>query len=75
MRKAWVKPKLPPIQTVNDISAAHAVLLRDVTGGRCSEADGLGLMDMLEQQRKLIETAELEKRLELLERLEKDRAA
>jgi hypothetical protein len=69
------KLKLPPIQELKDIGEAHSVILKEVARGRCSVAEGRGLMDMLEQKGKLIETQDLEERIRQLERLEKERPA
>ena len=66
------KLKLPPVHTLDDLGNAQAAILEAVAQSRRSVAEGAGLMGMLEQQRKLIETQALAARIEQLERLPKE---
>jgi hypothetical protein len=62
-----VEFKLPPIKTAADVSAALGAVLRAVAEGKLPAAEGHAVADMLEMQRRVIETEALEARLRALE--------
>jgi hypothetical protein len=62
-----IEIELPRISTVSDIAAALAAILDATARGELTPAEAQSLSSIIEAQRKTLETAELETRIERLE--------
>jgi hypothetical protein len=62
---------LPPVDNGAGVSQAQAVVVQAVADGEITPEEGKVLADILEVRRKSIETADIELRLDKLERLDK----
>jgi len=71
-RQAALQLKLPPVTTTADIAEAHNAVLKGVTSGKLTPAEGQALASIVEARRRVIETQELEARLQRLEEGLKD---
>ncbi len=60
--------KLPNAVTVSEIAGAVAEVLKAVAAGEITPSEGQAVAALLDQHRKALETAELERRIEALER-------
>ena len=67
-REAPVHIKLPGLSSARDIAASGQAVGEAVASGRLTPSEGEKLTNILESQRKAIETAELQLRMEQLER-------
>ena len=68
MRDSPVDLKLPKIKKVKDIAEAFCHINEAITAGQISPGQGKVISDILETQRKALETNDLEKRIEQLEK-------
>ena len=59
---------LPEAATLQNVTAAVAAILKQVSQGKMSITTGRDLVSMIDVQRKSIELVEIEKRIEALER-------
>jgi len=67
-RSRTVEFDLPALERPQDLSSAIGAVLQGVASGRLFLDEGAALVGMMESKRKAIETADLEKRLQALER-------
>jgi hypothetical protein len=67
------KLKLGPLKTLDDVSKANGVVMKEVAQRNLTIGEGAQVMDMLEKTRKNVETQLLVSRLEDLEQLVKSR--
>ena len=58
---------LPDVNSLADLKAAYAAVVRDVANGELTPDQGRTLSDLLESYRRTIETSEIEQRLATLE--------
>ena len=58
---------LPPVETAEDITAAHGVVIAAMARGEITPDDASTIAGVLEARRRAIETVELEKRIDILE--------
>jgi hypothetical protein len=58
---------LPPIETALDISRAHAAVVAQLAAGEITPDEANRVSDVLENQRRIFETSDLEKRLQAVE--------
>jgi hypothetical protein len=65
---------LPPADTAEQVQRAMAAVLHAVCGGDITPQEGQALAALLEQQRKCLDTATLEKRLDALQAILKNRS-
>ena len=63
-----ISVKLPKVKSASDTSKALAGVLEAVTGGNITPSEGTALAGIIEQQRRVIETIEIERRLTKLEK-------
>lgn len=68
-----VRLELPPIKNPGDVVLAAAAITAEVASGELTAEEALAITALLEFQRKAIETAELEVRLQALEDRERTR--
>ena len=66
-RDSYIRLKLPPIKTLEDVAAAVRITIKAVGAGTLTPADGEIVVGLLEGQRKIIETEGLQARIEKLE--------
>ena len=59
---------LPPVETAQDIQAAQGAVIAAMARGEISPDDASTVAGVLEARRRALETVELEKRLEILEK-------
>jgi hypothetical protein len=64
---APIKLQRLPSRTIEEISQSHQTVIREVTSGNLTPAQGLQLDSLLETSRKVIETEDVVKRIEALE--------
>lgn len=67
VKETGLRIALPPITDAASCANAQALLVAAVATGELLPGEGAALADMLEKQRKTIETADIMKRLEALE--------
>src|SRR5438270_13932314 len=67
-REACVQIKLPRLSSSSNVAASGQVVLDAIASGRITPSEGEKLTNILESQRKAMETAELQLRIEQLER-------
>jgi hypothetical protein len=67
MKEPLVKVKLATVTTAAEVVTAMNVVLESIAGSRLSPADGQKIADILDRQRRGIETEGLEKRVHALE--------
>lgn len=67
--------KMPPITMAADVGQAVETLLQAVARGQLTPADGQIIASILENRRRSIETEDLERRMQLLERLLQEKVA
>jgi hypothetical protein len=67
-RQSSVKFKLPPLDSITDIAKAAKNVVRAVSAGKLTPADGETVTGMLEKLRQGVEAASLEVRIGALER-------
>lgn len=74
LRRLWPERKgcpvaldLPPMQTATDLAEGLGAVAAAVAGGEISPEEGQAVAAVLEAQRRAIETADLERRITLLE--------
>lgn len=60
--------RMPRVQTAADIAVASETVLQQVAGGSLTPDEGQQITGMLELRRRALESAEFERRLEVLER-------
>ena len=58
---------IPDVNSLADLKAAYATVVRDVASGDLTPDQGRALSDLLESYRRTIETSEIEQRLATLE--------
>ncbi len=63
-----VEIDLPPVEKPGDLVKAHAALVAAVAGGELTPGEGAEVSKLLENQRRAIETADHEERLQSIER-------
>ena len=56
-----------PMHSITELSQASEKLIKKVTSGKISVGDALGLTDLMERRRRIIETEDYEKRLQAVE--------
>jgi hypothetical protein len=67
-QKDWpVKIGRMPVNTLEDLNQASAMTIKQVTAGRISVSEALGLSDIIENRRRVLETQDLDRRLSALE--------
>lgn len=66
-KDAPVEIDLPPVQSAEDAMSASAAILKAVGDGDVTPLEGAALASLLDGHRKLIETAEFDRRLTALE--------
>ena len=73
--RCWPAPKgrliplnLPVIKTVRDLSDAHDAVLKALSEALITTEEGAGIINLLENRRRIIETLELETRITSLEK-------
>jgi hypothetical protein len=62
-----IKLKLPPVATAEDIMNAQGVVIATMARGEITPDDASVIAGVLEARRRVIETVELEKRIEMIE--------
>lgn len=62
---------LPPVETAEDITAAQGAVIAAMARGEITPDDAGTIAGVLEARRRAIETVELEKRIDILERASK----
>jgi hypothetical protein len=67
IKEPLVKVKLATVTTAAEVVTAMNVVLESIAGSRLSPADGQKIADILDRQRRGIETEGLEKRVHALE--------
>lgn len=67
-RERPVDIDLPDVSTIEGVNAAQAAILNAVAAGELLPGEGTALAGIVEQRRRAIETEDLEKRIEALER-------
>jgi hypothetical protein len=73
-RNRLVQFPLPPLNTLDDVQRAIGAMLEGVAGGMLTIEEGGQLSEILERHGKAINDADLERRLETVEKLLADRA-
>lgn len=73
-KDAPIQFDMPPIKTAEDIPPALASLIAATAKGQLTPAEGTAIASLLEQTRKAIETCELERKLDGLQTLLKNRS-
>ena len=68
-----IKPRhieidLPPVETAEDITAAQGAVIAAMARGEITPDDASTIASVLEARRRALETVELEKRLDILEK-------
>jgi DNA replicative helicase MCM subunit Mcm2 (Cdc46/Mcm family) len=71
-RDAYIRMSLPPMRTAQDIDKAAEKVTQAIRRGAVTPADGETMMNIFEMRSRIIETAQLENRIE---KLEQDKAA
>lgn len=66
-KDAPISISLPPVDAVSDVVTAGEAVLRAVAAGQITPSEGALMMDLLERHRRLIETADLAVRVEVIE--------
>lgn len=66
-RDALVEVDLPPIDSAANLLKAGQMILSSVSGGFLTPSEGEALMGLLDKQRRMIETFDLENRIAILE--------
>jgi hypothetical protein len=67
-RDGSVQLSLPRIKTLADVDLAHERVLRAIQSGSITPAEGETVTNVLESRRKVIETVDLQTRVEKLEK-------
>ena len=71
-RDSYMRMKLPSIATLKDVEQAHAKVVKAVGAGKITPTQGQIVSGILDSRRRVIETVELQERIE---KLEQDAAA
>jgi len=66
-RDAYIRMSLPPMRTAQDINKAAEKVTQAIRRGTITPADGETMMNIFEMRSRIIETAQLEDRIEKLE--------
>ena len=73
-REGSVRLSFPRVQNLASVNAASERLMRAITSGEITPADGQMIAGVLEHRRRVIETLELESRLQALEQSQEKRS-
>lgn len=67
-----VKISAQPMETLEQLAEAQRMLLKKVAAGKISAATGKHIDDLLESRRRIVETLDIEKRVQALEEAQQD---
>jgi hypothetical protein len=67
LRNPYVKLQLPLTKTAQDVGEASERLVRELAAGRITPTEGEKVINVLMQRLRMLESVELEKRIETLE--------